>query len=332
MKEVSFIRQNIEKWRSVEDVVGDISQHSPDALADAYVETTSDLAFAQSHFPQSRITMYLNSLASGLHNELYRSKREQWSRLVTFWTREVPATMRAERRALFVSFVIFAVSTLIGVLSQLGDPDLCRLILGDSYVDMTLENIAKGNPMGVYGKSNQTDMFLYITFNNVRVAFLELAFGVLTSFGAGFVLFHNGIMLGSFQMFFFQKSLGTEMLLALWLHGTLEISAIIVAGAAGIVMGNGWLFPGTHSRLTSFRLAARQGLKIVVGTVPIFILAAFIEGFFTRHTEWPNAVRLSIILASLAFVIFYYIYLPNKKNLTKSQKYGKSENSPVQNS
>ncbi len=332
MKEVSFIRQNIEKWRSVEDVVGDISQHSPDALADAYVETTSDLAFAQSHFPQSRITMYLNSLASGLHNELYRSKREQWSRLVTFWTREVPSTMRAERRALFVSFVIFAVSTLIGVVSQLGDPDLCRLILGDSYVDMTLENIAKGNPMGVYGKGNQTDMFLYITFNNVRVAFLELAFGVLTSFGAGFVLFHNGIMLGSFQMFFFQKSLGTEMLLALWLHGTLEISAIIVAGAAGIVMGNGWLFPGTHSRLTSFRLAARQGLKIVVGTVPIFILAAFIEGFFTRHTEWPNAVRLSIILASLAFVIFYYIYLPNKKNLTKSQKYGKSENSPVQNS
>jgi uncharacterized membrane protein SpoIIM required for sporulation len=175
-------------------------------------------------------------------------------------------------------------------------------------------------------------MFLYITFNNVRVAFLELAFGVLTSLGTGFILLFNGIMLGSFQTFFFQKDLGFESMLAIWLHGTLEISAIIVAGAAGIVMGNGWLFPGTHSRLTSFRLAARQGLKIVVGTVPIFILAAFIEGFFTRHTEWPNAVRLSIILVSLVFVIFYYIYLPNKKNLTKSQEYGKSENSPLQNS
>lgn len=331
VKEVSFIRQNIEKWRSVEDVVGDISQHSPDALADAYVETTSDLAFAQSHFPQSRITLYLNSLASGLHNELYRSKREQWSRLVTFWTREVPATMRAERRALFVSFVIFAVSTLIGVVSQLGDPELCRLILGDGYVDMTLENIAKGNPMGVYGRLRETDMFLYITLNNVRVAFLTFAFGVLTSFGTGFVLFQNGIMVGTFQTFFFQQGLGAESMMAIWMHGTLEITVIIVAGAAGIVMGNGWLFPGTHSRLTSFRLAARRGLKIAVGTVPIFIVAAFIEGFLTRHTEWPNAVRLSIILASLAFVIFYYIYLPNMKTLTKQQKYGKSENSPLQN-
>ena len=314
VKEVSFIRQNIEKWRSVEDIVGDIAQHSPDALADAYVETTSDLAFAQSHYPQSRITMYLNSLASALHNELYRSKREHWSRLVTFWTREVPQTMRLERRALLVSFVIFAVSVLIGVVSQLGDASFCRLILGDAYVDMTLDNIAKGNPMGVYGSGGETDMFLGITLNNVRVSFLVFAIGVLTSLGTGFILFYNGVMLGAFQTFFFQKDLGFESMLTIWLHGTLEISAIIVAGAAGIVLGNGWLFPGTHSRLTSFRLAARRGLKIVVGTVPIFVVAGFIEGFFTRHTEWPDTVRLSIIFASLAFVIFYIFIYPTKNH------------------
>ena len=103
MKEVVFIRQNIEKWRATEGIVADVSSVSPDELADAYVETTSDLAFAQSHYPQSRITMYLNNLASALHNELYRSKRERWSRLVTFWTREVPLAMHRERRALLVS-------------------------------------------------------------------------------------------------------------------------------------------------------------------------------------------------------------------------------------
>ena len=286
---------------------------SPDVLADAYVETTSDLAFAQSHYPQSRITMYLNNLASALHNELYRAKREQWTRLITFWTREVPATMRRERRALLVSLLIFVVSSFIGVVSQLGDTEFCRVILGNGYVDMTLENIEKGNPMGVYGNDEELPMFLGITLNNIFVSFVVFAMGILTTFGTGFKLFQNGVMLGSFQTFFFQQGVGYESMLAVWLHGTLEISAIIVAGAAGVVLGNGWLFPGTMTRLESFRQGARRSLKIVVGTVPLFIVAAFIEGFFTRHTEWPDVVRLTMILASLAFVLYYYVYLPNSK-------------------
>ena len=319
MKEVVFIRQNIEKWRATEAIIDDIDNMSPDVLADAYVETTSDLAFAQSHYPQSRITMYLNDLASALHNELYRAKREQWTRLITFWTREVPAAMRRERRALLVSLLIFVVSSFIGVVSQLGDTEFCRVILGNGYVDMTLENIEKGNPMGVYGNDDELPMFLGITLNNIFVSFVEFAMGMLTTFGTGFKLFQNGVMLGSFQTFFFQQGVGFESMLAVWLHGTLEISAIIVAGAAGIVLGNGWLFPGTMTRLESFRQGARRSLKIVVGTVPLFIVAAFIEGFFTRHTEWPDAVRLTIILASLAFVLYYYVYLPNSKksNLKK---------------
>jgi uncharacterized membrane protein SpoIIM required for sporulation len=79
-------------------------------------------------------------------------------------------------------------------------------------------------------------------------------------------------------------------------------------------MGNGWLFPGTYSRLISFKRAAVQGMKIVVGTVPVFVLAGFIEGFITRHTEWPDGVRLTLILLSLAFVVFYYIFLPIVQN------------------
>jgi hypothetical protein len=114
-------------------------------------------------------------------------------------------------------------------------------------------------------------------------------------------------------------SLENAALVGIWSHwtycrgGILYTVSVIVAGAAGIVLGNGWLFPGTMTRLESFRQGARRSLKIVVGTVPLFIVAAFIEGFFTRHTEWPDAVRLTIILASLAFVLYYYVYLPNCK-------------------
>jgi uncharacterized membrane protein SpoIIM required for sporulation len=314
MKEVTFIRQNISKWRGAEIVVETADDAAATELADTYIDVTSDLSYAQTHYPESKITRYLNNLASALHNEIYRSHRYRWSRLLTFWTDDVPRTMWEARRELLLSFVVFAASVFVGFLSQLLDPEFCRIILGDSYVDMTLQNIANGEPMAVYNGDEEDEMFGYITLNNVRVSFVTFVLGVFTSLGTGFVLFQNGVMLGSFQTFFAQHGLLGQSVLAVWLHGTLEISAIVIAGAAGIAMGNGWLFPGTYPRLTSFRRGARRGLRIVVGTVPVFIVAGFIESFFTRHTEWPDLLRLSIILASLAFVTYYYIVLPKKKS------------------
>ena len=313
MKEVTFIRQNIDKWRGYEAAVEGTAAGGPDVIADAYIDVTSDLSFAQTHYPRSRITLYLNNLASALHNDIYRNKRERWSRLLTFWTQEVPATMWEARRELCWSFGIFVASALIGALSQWLDPDFCRLIMGNGYVEMTLDNIRNGKPMSVYDSSPETSMFLQITMNNVYVSFLVFVMGLLTSLGTGFLLLRNGIMIGCFQMFFAQHDLLWQSMLAVWLHGTLEISAIIVAGAGGLALGNGWLFPGTYSRLAAFRRGAKRGLKIVIGTVPIFVTAGFIESFLTRHTDWPDAVRLTVILLSAAFVVCYYILLPYKR-------------------
>lgn len=313
MKEVTFIRRNIDKWKEAEKVVEQATNLSPDRLADVYTDLTADLAFAQTHFPTSRISIYLNNLTSALHNKIYQNKREKWTRIITFWTQEIPQIMYDARRELLVSLIIFTVSVLIGAVSAAGDLDFVRLILGNGYVDMTLDNIANGEPMAVYNGSSEVPMFLGITLNNIMVSFYCFAMGILTSFGTGYMLFNNGVMIGAFQMFFFQHGLLGESMLAIWLHGTLEIWSIIVAGAAGLALGNGWLFPGTYSRLESFKRGAKRGVKIVVGTIPIFIMAGFIESFITRHTELPDILRLSLILISLAFIIFYYIYLPNKK-------------------
>lgn len=320
MKEFTFIRKNIDKWQQTEILLDDVATESPDRLAEVYVDLTSDLAFAQTHYPDSRITIYLNNLSSALHNSIYRNKREKWSRLISYWTQEIPLVMYDARRFLLVSFIVFLVCTCIGVLSQCFDHNFCRIILGDSYVDMTLDNIAKGKPMAVYDGGAELPMFLGITFNNVMVSFYIFVAGIFTSIASCFLLFQNGVMLGCFETFFAQHELLGESLLAVFLHGTLEISAIIIAGAAGIAMGNGWLFPGTYSRLESFRRGAKLGLKIVVGTVPVFVLAGFIEGFVTRHTGLPDAVRLIIILLSLGFIIAYFIVLPrvrHQQHITK---------------
>ena len=319
MKEFNIIRSNIDKWQKAEIVIGDAASQSPDRLAEVYTDLTADLAFAQTHYPDSRITIYLNKLCSALHNSIYRNKREKWSRLITFWTHEVPLVMYEERKLLLVSFLIFLVSTFIGVLSQSLDDNFCRIILGDYYVDMTLDNIANGKPMAVYDGGNEMQMFLGITLTNVRVSFFEFISGIFTSIATGFLIFQNSVMLGCFETFFVQHGLLYESFLAIFLHGTLEISAIIIAGAVGLAMGNSWLFPGTFSRIVAFRRGAKRGMKIIVGMVPVFITAGFIEGFVTRHTEIPNAIRLLVILLSLTFVIGYFIVLPRIRHRNKNK-------------
>ncbi|MDR1380324.1 MAG: stage II sporulation protein M [Tannerella sp.] len=318
MKEVSFIRQNIEKWKSLEKIVDRASAHHPGELADAYAEITADLSFSRSHYPKSRITIYLNNLASALHNQLYKNRREKYSRIVTFWTREIPEVMFRSRRELLYSFLVFIISAFIGAVSAVNDDSFVRLILGNGYVDMTLNNIRNGEPMKVYDSPDEFAMFLSIAFNNIGVSFRAFALGLLTGFGTGFIMFYNGVMVGSFQTFFFLNSAGWESVLAIWLHGTFEISAIIIAGAAGFALGNGWLFPGTFPRGYAFRQGAKRGLKIIAGLIPVFIAAGFIESFLTRHTEYPASVRLSVILLSLSCVIYYYIILPHLRHHGKS--------------
>jgi uncharacterized membrane protein SpoIIM required for sporulation len=201
---------------------------------------------------------------------------------------------------------------LIGVVSSAGDSGFVRLILGDSYVNMTLENIDKGDPMAVYKQMNGVDMFLGITFNNIRVSFFAFMMGLLISFGTAWILLSNGIMLGAFQYFFHLHGLLIESVLVIWIHGTLEISSIIIAGAAGITLGNSILFPGTYSRRQSFMIGSREGLKMIICLIPIFTAAGFLESFVTRHTGMPVILSLIIILGSLSFVIWYFVIYPIK--------------------
>jgi len=121
-------------------------------------------------------------------------------------------------------------------------------------------------------------------------------------------------MLGSFQYFFYSKGLLLKSVLAIWIHGTLEISAIIIAGCAGLVMGNSILFPGTFSRGASFVRGAKQGVKIVVGLIPVFITAGFFESFVTRYSNMPMWLSLQIIGTSLTFIIWYFIIYPIRLN------------------
>ena len=319
MKEITFLKQNADKWQEFEGMMNKKSSASPDLMADLFIQLTDDLSYAKSNYPKSKTTQYLNSLAARVHQEIYKNKKEKKSRVITFWTHELPFIFKNSHKQLLYAFIIFIVAMLIGIVSAAYDDNFVRLILGDSYVNMTLDNIDKGEPMAVYQSMNQVNMFIGITVNNIYVSFMCFTFGILFSLGTAYLLFSNGLMLGAFQYFFYAKGLLLQSVLVIWIHGTLEISAIIISGCAGIVMGNSILFPGTYSRGVSFISGAKQGVKISIGLVPVFITAAFFEGFVTRYAHMPMWLSLSIILSSLSFIIWYFIVYPIRLNKKAEQ-------------
>lgn len=316
MRESAFVKRNVKKWEEFEELLNN-SDSDPDKLSDLFIQITDDLAFARTQYPDSRTYAYLNGLASKIHGKIYKNKSEDRKRFVSFWKHEVPRVMRKSHLKLLYSFIIFSVAIVIGIVSQNADSDFVRTILGDGYVNMTLDNIEKGDVLAVYGRDNQMDSFFAITFNNVRVSFFAFAAGLLLSLGTGFLLFQNGVMVGCFFTFLGQQGFMGEAFKVVMLHGTLELSAIVIAGAAGFVMGNSILFPGTYSRMASFKRGAIEGLKIVMGLMPVFILAGFIEGFFTRYTNMPLVISLAIILGSAWFIIYYYVIYPIKVSRRK---------------
>ncbi|WP_108808589.1 stage II sporulation protein M [Aquimarina spinulae] len=312
MREAAFVRQNKDKWLKFESVLVNNTQITPDELSNLYIEITDHLSYAQTFYPNSQTLNYLNGLASSAHQKIYKTKKEKKNRLYSFWVKEFPIEFYQYQKHLLIAFLISVLFTAIGAYSSATDGAFVRSILGDAYVNMTLENIANEDPMAVYKQMGETNMFLGITLNNIKVALNCFILGVLFGIGTIYMLMQNFIMLGSFQYFFYEKGLLWESARTIWIHGTIEISVIIIAGCAGLVVGNSILFPKTYTRLTSFVKGIKAGLKIVISTVPFFILAGFLEGFVTRHTEMPDWLAILIISGSLALILFYYVIYPRQ--------------------
>jgi uncharacterized membrane protein SpoIIM required for sporulation len=327
MRESEFIDQNKEKWYEFEKILRD-KQEDPEKISALFVQVTEDLSWARTFYPHRTVRQYLNLLSRKIFLRVHRYSTFRWAKFWQFWSDELPFVIHACRKQLLLAFVIFSIAMLLGILSSANEPGFVAMVLGDDYIAMTVQNIEQGDPMAVYKSHPSGTMFLGITLNNIRVAFLVFVMGVFFGIGSIYILISNALMLGAFQYFFLDRGLLPEALLTIWQHGTLEIASIIIAGGAGITLGHGLLFPGTYSRMEAFRITAYRGMKLLLGTVPLFIMAGFIEGFITRQTEAPLPLRIIVIATSVAFILFYFIWLPYKKHKTNTFKTFPAETVP----
>ncbi|MDB5257911.1 MAG: hypothetical protein JWM14_2606 [Chitinophagaceae bacterium] len=309
MKETSFIQQNKEKWQDLETLLKE-KRKDPDQLSELFIQVSEDLSYARTFYPNRSIRVYLNNITQAIFSNVYKNKRTKWKDIVFFWKEELPYVVYHSRKELSIGLAIFAISMLFGIISSVKDPAFAERILGNSYIEMTNANIAGGDPMAVYKKMNQVDMFMGITLNNLKVAFMTYILGLFFSIGSISILMYNGVMVATFQYFFYARGLFWESFLTIWLHGTIEISCIILAAGAGIKLGSGLLFPGTYTRLEAFRISGTNSLKLILGLAPLICIAGFIESFITRYTSTPDWIKALLIIASALFIAGYFIVLP----------------------
>jgi uncharacterized membrane protein SpoIIM required for sporulation len=324
MREGMFIKKNVDKWNRYQQEKTD----DPDEMAERFVTLVDDLSYAKTFYPQSKATRWVNGIAAVIYLNIYKNKKEKYSNLLRFWKYELPFLFKKYHKILLFTFLMFSAFVFIGVFSSMKDESFIRAVLGDDYVDMTEDNISKGDPFGVYKSDNPFSMFVYIAMNNTFIAFMMAIGGLVAGVVTLNFMWSNGLMLGCFQYMFFAKGLGIKSVMVIWIHGTLEILALVISSTAGFIIANSLLFPGTFSRWLSLKRGIKDALKIMIVLVPIFITAAFFETYITHLMSnsydkennaglpvWASGLILTV---SLSFIVWYFVIYPIRLHKKKN--------------
>lgn len=340
MREARFIKNNVEKWNRYQQE----PSKDPDETAGRFMTLMDDLSYARTFYPASKVAKWINGMAVSIYQQIYITRSYSIRDFIFFWKYHLPLLFRKRHKFLLGAFLLFAGFVVIGAMSSIIDPDYARNFFNhhvqQGYYDATLRNIDSGDPFGVYRDEHPFSMFVWIAFNNIAVAFRMVVGGLAGGLGTLWMMWQNGIMLGCFQYIFFSQGLGWQSVLVIWIHGTLEISSVVIASCAGLVLGLGWLFPGTYTRRQAFIRSAADAMQICVALVPFFIVAAFFESYITQLMSntfsgndlvgLPVPVSILILAGSLLLIAWYFIWYPiqlerrgfkyKKESLTKQHK------------
>lgn len=321
MREARFIKKNVDKWNQYQHE----KTKDPDEIADRFITLLDDLAYAKTFYPKSKVTRWINGIAGSIYQSIYQNKKQKVSRIVNFWKYELPLLFRRYHKVFLFTLLLFISFVAVGVISSTTDPnyapDFFNHNVQNGYYDQTISRIQQGDPFGVYKDDNPFSMFVRIAYNNISVAFKTVIFGVLFGVGTIMMMWTNGVMLGCFQYIFFSQGLGWQSVLVIWIHGTIEISSIVIASCAGLILGFGWLFPGTYTRKESFLKSAKDAMKICIALIPFFIIAAFFESYITHLMSntfeknstdigLPVPVSLIILAGSFFLILWYFVLYP----------------------
>ena len=331
MREALFIKKNADKWQEYQHLQTD----DPDEQAERFITLLDDLAYSKTFYPQSKVTKWINGIAANIYQKIYQNRKEKYSRLFTFWKTELPLVMYKHRQVLYFTFGLFMLFIGLAVWSSTQDFKFIKGFIGEGYVEMTEEKISNGDPFGVYRDGDKFSMFARIMYNNITISFIQYASGIFFGLGTFYWIFKDALLVGTFQSLFFLKGIGWQSVTVIWMHGTMEISSMILSGMAGFILAKGLIFTGTYTRKESFMIHMKDSVKLIISMVPLLFLAAFFESYITylMSNAYDNTANLSIpiwlgiiiLVTMMSGIIWYFVIYPLQ--VGRSQK--KTEIAPT---
>ncbi|MBI5302172.1 MAG: stage II sporulation protein M [Chloroflexi bacterium] len=276
-----------------------------------YRAATSDLALAQRDFPRHNVTVYLNQLVGRAHPLVYCGEPLVLRRVRDFYAREFPQLYRDFAGLVGVAALIFFGLAIVTYLAMLANADHARYVLSPR----TIATIRNGTQWWKdLNDANQIGASFVMT-NNIGVSFLAFAGGMLLGFGTFLVLVLNGIHLGAvlglMQVYDHAAPLW-EFVIG---HGVLELSEITMAGGAGLALAYAVMRPGLLTRRDALVLAAQKAMRLLLGSVPLLIVAGVIEGFLSP-SDAPAFIKYAVGIAS-GVLLYAYLFLGGRQKTAR---------------
>lgn len=286
-------------------------------LGALYRQASSDLARVQAVRAEPELVEYLNNLVVRAHGIIYQPEPARLKALTTFFAREFPTLVRQEWRPILLALFVDVLPALWCLLMAALDP---------SFIDAVA-------PPGLRERLDNGELWVYrinpikplassaILTNNITVTFTFFALGIVFGVGTLWGLAYNGIHFGSIAVLVNQTRMAREFWAFVLPHGVLEIPAIYIGGGAGFILGAALLFPGDLSRKDALVVRGRVAVKLVLGCVPLLIIAGIIEAFFSPlpPSSMPIGAKF-LVGAALFSLLLLYLLLGGRtpvKSITK---------------
>jgi uncharacterized membrane protein SpoIIM required for sporulation len=305
-----FVEDHLGRWSRLADVVSSAAGRVDRLTADEVLElgrlyraATGDLAIAQRDFPRDIVTSELNDLVAGAHALVYSEAPTSVRRLRRFLLGDIPATVRANVAFIVASAVLLFGPALISFVAGLLSPEVAAGALPVSFRD----ELARRRPGNELPDALQLNAGPTIIVNNVRIAVVAFAGGLTAGLLTVYILVANGAVLGTVFAVLQAAGLSWTLLTFISGHGVLELSAIVLSGAAGLRFAWAILQPGERTRGTALRLAGIQAMRILLLVIVMLGFAGLIEAYVSPSAA-PPAVKVAVGLASGTVVLCYVLF------------------------
>jgi uncharacterized membrane protein SpoIIM required for sporulation len=292
-----FILARRERWETLQSLIGRagndprrLQATEIEQLGRLYRQVTSDLAVARRDFPHDRVIDYLNGLAARAYPLVYRAPSGSWQQIGRLFFQDFAARYRAAGWFILTAFLLFALPTLASFLIVIADPHLAEQVLPSDLTRI----VRQGHLWTDIAPEYRALAASTIATNNIQVSLTAFAGGMLLGTLTAYVLVLNGLLFGALLGYTHLYHLDGSLLAFVSPHGYLELTVVFIAGGAGLQMGFAPIRPGLLSRRDALVLAARNSALLVIGALPILVVAGLIEGFVSPSHRVPDGVKFAM--------------------------------------